>query len=166
MVFTTTPPIPQRWAVSRWSRHNYRADARLHKRVLHCQPVAAHRIVPARLATCRHHQQPTACMPILPILIVPKRIPSRQVILHTRPTPAVRRSVIHPHRHTATPDTTHIPILLPVQHIPLLHPRTVAIIPVLIRHLHAARSVIPLYLHQPTLLVIPKHPRITVRLIT
>jgi hypothetical protein len=147
-------------------RRNHRANARLRRRVLHCQPVAVHRIVRARLTTCRHHQQLTACMPIPPVLIVPQRVACRQVVLHTRPTPAAHRSVIHPHRHTATPDTTHIPILLPVQHIPLPHPRTVGIVPVLIRHLHAARPVIPLYLHQPTFLVVPKHPRIAVRLIT
>jgi len=70
------------------------------------------------------------------------------------------QSVIHPHRHTATTDTTHIPILLPVQPIPLPHPNTIAIVPVLIRHLHTATAVISLYLHQTTLLVVPKQPRI------
>jgi len=49
-----------------------------------------------------------------------------------------------PARHIATPDTTHIPILLPVQHISLPYTRTIATVPVLIRQLHATRTVIPL----------------------
>jgi len=74
------------------------------------------------------------------------------------------QSAIHPHRHAATPNTTHIPILLPCQHIPLPHPSTITVVPIRIRQLHASRTVIPLYLHQPTLLIISKHPCITVRL--
>jgi hypothetical protein len=106
-------------------------------------------------------------MPIPPVLIIPQRVACRQIVLHTRPTPAVHRSVIHPHRHTATTNTTHIPILLLVLHIspvPLPHTRTVAIVPVLIRCLHTTSPVVPLYPHQPTLLVVPEHTRVAVRL--
>jgi hypothetical protein len=149
-------------------RRNHRANARLRRRVLHRQPVAVHRIVRARLTTCRHHQQLTACMPIPPVLIVPKRIPSRQVILHTRPTPTAHRSVIQSHRHTATTYSAYIPILLLVLHIssvPLPHTRTITIVSILIRHLHTASPVVPLYLHQPTFLVVSKHTRIAARLL-
>jgi len=48
------------------------------------------------------------------------------------------QSVIHPHRHTATPNTTHIPILLPCQPIPLPHPNTITIVPVLVQRYHFA----------------------------